>query len=147
MKHFLLILTILWLVVFIAAGIFVFSKPRHNIHNPFYAFGETDQETVIDLTYWGDNFLTPGEKKIFKSNSSNVVFSLGKSSLQLGTAFKHDLASYGTSPRFVFGKIQIFTNGECTFKKAIFPTDQAIALGIWGGLGLLIIIGWCFKRN
>ena len=147
MRKFLLILTIVWGAITIGLACFVFTAKKHSIHHPFYAFAQTKEETIIDLTFWGRDFIFPGDEETFSSNLTNIVFVLSKDTFSLGSAVKDYTAGCGLAPRFLYGKVTVLTNGEKSFEKTFFPLDQAIVLGIYALLTLLLIIFGAIKRK
>lgn len=147
MKKFLRIATFVWAGIAIVAGILVFSKEKHELHFSYFPFGQTRQQLVLSLTYWGDDFANPTDKAIFEETSSDVVFLIGDPFYRLGNIFQRDLRSHRLHPRFVFGQLDMLTDGVQTHRQSVFPADQAIALGLWGLWGLLLIIAWGVKRK
>lgn len=147
MKRFLLILTIVWGAITIGLACFVFSARKHSIHYPFYAFAQTEEETIIDLTFWGRDFRDAWDEETFSDNLTNIVFVLSKDPFSLGSAVKDYTTVCGLAPRFLYGKVTVLTNGEKSFEKFFFPLDQAIILGIYALLTLLLIILGAIRRK
>ncbi len=138
MKKILIILTSVWLVIILAAYIFVAAKKSYDLS--FVAEDIPGYSVVVNLKYNG-NYIPLIVKKHIQHKVLQI-FNANLTSSETAWLVKQELNSHSAKPLWINLKVVTYKGDEQIASETFCPMDQKLILYVFSGISLLLLIGW-----
>ena len=138
MKKILIILTSVWLVIILAAYIFVASKKSYDLS--FVAEDIPGYSVVVNLKYNG-NYIPLIVKKHIQHKVLQI-FNANLTSSETAWLVKQELNTHNAKPLWINLKVVTYKGDEQIASETFCPMDQKLILYVFSGISLLLLIGW-----
>ena len=138
MKKILIILTSVWLVIILAAYIFVAAKKSYDLS--FVAEDIPGYSVVVNLKYNG-NYIPLIVKKHIQHEVLQI-FNANLTSSETAWLVKQELNKHNAKPLWINLKVVTYKGDEQIASETFCPMDQKLILYVFSGISLLLLIGW-----